>query len=73
MKGKQKLFHGCKLGRGHSFILPHLSGTWPRKREQASKNSTSYQKDMLPCFPNEEMEALLNSTKLREPPVCKQY
>lgn len=73
-EGKQKLCHGCKLGRGHSFILPHLSGTWSRKREQANKkNLWAVKKDMSPCLPNEGREVLPNSTEPKEPPVCKRY
>lgn len=44
MKGRQKQFHRCKLGRSGSFTVPHLPGTWPRRREQANKKSMSCQK-----------------------------
>lgn len=71
MTGKQKLLHGYKLGRGHSFILSHLFGTWPRRKEKTNKKSVSCQKRHVTMPPKWGKKVLPNSTKPREPPACK--
>ena len=45
---KTKLFHRCKLGRGHGFILPLLPGTWPGRRKQANKTLWAVNEDVSP-------------------------